>query len=213
MAAFHAAIAAGFGIECDVRLSADGIAMIFHDATLDRMTGVAGAVRAHAATALSLLTLPDGGQIPRLTALLSLTAASATPLLIEVKVDDRQVAPVCAAILADIKATGAATSAIMSFNPLVPRWFATHAPYLPRGLVVTQRNSHGLRGTISRALALALARPDFLACDISDLPSSFTTRARRRGLPVLSWTVRTAEQRDRAARYADQIIFEEEIDG
>jgi hypothetical protein len=27
-------------------------------------------------------------------------------------------------------------------------------------------------------------------------------------LPLLSWTVRTSEQRERAARYADQMIFE-----
>lgn len=211
MAAFRAAIAAGFGIECDVRLSADGVAMIFHDVTLDRLTGEAGSVMTRNAAALGALALPDGGSIPRLAKLLTLTAPNATPLLIEVKVDGRQVGPLCAAILADIKATGAATAAIMSFNPLVPRWFATHAPHVPRGLVVTQRDHPGLRGTVSRTLALALARPDFLACDISDLPSSFATRARRRGLPVLSWTVRTQEQRERAATHADQIIFEEEL--
>ncbi len=209
MAAFRAAIAAGFGIECDVRLSADGVAMIFHDATLDRLTGEAGSVATRDAAALGALSLPDGGPIPRLARLLPLTTASATPLLIEVKVDGHQVAPICTAVLADIKATGTATVAIMSFNPLVPRWFAVHAPHVPRGLVVTQRDSHGLRGIVSRTLALALARPDFLACDISDLPSSLAIRARRRGLPVLSWTVRTLEQRERAGTHADQIIFEE----
>lgn len=210
MAAFRAAIAAGFAIECGVRLSADGVAMIFHDATLDRLTGEAGTVATSNTVALSALALPDGGPIPRLAKLLALTTASATPLLIEVKVDGRQVARICTAVLADIKATGAATVAIMSFNPLVARWFAAHAPHVSRGLVVTQRDSHGLLGAVSRALALALARPDFLACDISDLPSSFAARARHRGLPVLSWTVRTPEQRDRAAHHADQIIFEEE---
>lgn len=211
MAAFRAAIAAGFGIECDVRLSADGVAMIFHDAALDRLTGEAGAVMTHNAAALGTFALPDGGPIPRLAKLLTLTVSNATPLLIEVKVDGRQVGPICAAVLADIQTTGAAIVAIMSFNPLVLRWFATHAPHVPRGLVVTQRDSHGLRDTVSRTLALALARPDFLACDISDLPSSFAARARRRGLPVLSWTVRTPEQRECAATHADQIIFEEEV--
>lgn len=210
MAAFRAAIAAGFGIECDVRLSADGVAMIFHDATLNRLMGKSGSIMAHDSAALGAFALPDGGPIPRLAKLLSLTATSATPLLVEVKVEGRQVGPICNAVLADIKASGTATVGIMSFNPLVPRWFAIHAPHVPRGLVIAQRDHRGLRGSFSRTLALAFARPDFLACDISDLPSPFAARARRRGLPVLSWTVRTPEQRKRAASHADQIIFEEE---
>lgn len=210
MAAFRAAIAAGFGIECDVRLSADGVAMVFHDATLDRLTGQAGAVGARDAVALNALALPDGGPIPRLAELLALVTSSAISLLIEVKVEGRRVGPICSAVLADIKATGGKGIAVMSFNPLVSRWFAIHGPEVPRGLVVTQREKHGLRGAIDRTLALAIARPDFLACDMSDLPSPFATRARRRGLPVLSWTVCTPEQRARAAHYADQIIFEEQ---
>lgn len=210
MAAFRAAIAAGFGIECDVRLSADGVAMVFHDATLDRLLAEVGEVGARDSVALNALTLPDGGSIPRLAKLLALAALCATPLLIEVKVEGRQVSPICSAVLADIKATGGKNVAVMSFNPLVSHWFAIHAPHVPHGLVITQRDNHGLRGAINRALAHAIARPDFLACDISDLPSSFATRARRRGLPVLSWTVCTPDQRTRAAQYADQIIFEEQ---
>lgn len=212
MAAFRAAIAAGYGIECDVRLSADGVAMIFHDATLDRLTGSAGAVGSRDAVALDALALPDGGPIPRLAKVLDLRAPNATPLLIEVKVEGRKVGAICATVLSDIKAKGGGAVAVMSFNPLVPRWFARHAPHVPRGLVVTQQNSHGWRGVVDRALALAVARPDFLACDISDLPSPFAARARHRRLPVLSWTVRTREQHTRAAKYADQIIFEEQSD-
>jgi hypothetical protein len=39
MAAFAAAVAGQYGIECDVRLSRDGVPMVFHDAALARMTG------------------------------------------------------------------------------------------------------------------------------------------------------------------------------
>src|SRR5207302_812759 len=38
--AFDAAIHAGFGIELDVRLSADGAPVVFHDADLGRLCGV-----------------------------------------------------------------------------------------------------------------------------------------------------------------------------
>lgn len=40
--AFEKAAAMGFGIETDVQASKDGVLMIFHDDTLDRMTGVHG---------------------------------------------------------------------------------------------------------------------------------------------------------------------------
>jgi glycerophosphoryl diester phosphodiesterase len=96
----------------------------------------------------------------------------------------------------------------MSFNPEVGAWFARHAPHVLRGLVVTEHGKKGLRGRIERRLFLWRARPDFLAYDVRDLPSRFASRARARGLPVFTWTVRTDSDRARAAAHADQIIFE-----
>ena len=207
MAAFDAAIAEGLGIECDVRASRDGAAIIFHDATLARMAGRDEAVADLSAADLAERSLPDGGAIPSLAALLT-RCGGTTPLLVEVKVDSGPADPLCRAVARDLAAWPGAPVAVMSFNPRVGRWLARHAPGIVRGLVVTQQGKGRLRGAIERALALWIAKPDFLACDIRDLPSPFTTRARRRGLPVLSWTVRSQEQRARAARHADQIIFE-----
>ena len=93
----------------------------------------------------------------------------------------------------------------MSFNPEVGRWFSIHAPQTLRGLVVTEQEKRGPRGELERRLALWRSRPHFLAYDIRDVPSRFAAGARR---PVLTWTVRTAEQRTRATRHADQIIHE-----
>jgi glycerophosphoryl diester phosphodiesterase len=96
----------------------------------------------------------------------------------------------------------------MSFNPEVGAWFARYAPDVLRGLVVTEHGRRGLRGRIERPLFLWRARADFLACDIRDLPSRFAERARSRGLPIYTWTVRSDADRARAAAHADQIIFE-----
>ena len=46
LAAARAAVAGGFAIECDVQLSADGEAMVFHDAALGRLTEAREAVAA-----------------------------------------------------------------------------------------------------------------------------------------------------------------------
>lgn len=208
MAAFDAAIAADLGIECDVRLSRDGIAMVFHDARLARLTGQSGFMSDGMAAQLDQTALADGGAIPRLSALLD-RCGPVTPLLIELKSGDRRVGPLCAAVAADLADRPGASAAIMSFNPLTVRWFARHAPHIVRGLVVTEQGKGKWRGRIARALALWLSKPDFLACDIRDLPTPFATRARRRGLPVLTWTVRSAAERTLAAAHADQIIFEQ----
>jgi glycerophosphoryl diester phosphodiesterase len=100
----------------------------------------------------------------------------------------------------------------MSFNPNVSRWFAEHAPKMVRGLVVTEGDAEGWRaraqGRIERQLALWRARPDFLAYDIRNLPSAFAGAQRDRGLPVLTWTVRTAAQEQTAFACADEAIYE-----
>ena len=208
MAAFDAAIAAGHGIECDVRASRDGVAFIFHDADLQRMTGQPVRIAALPAAALDQMRLPDGGAIPRLSALLA-RCEGRVPMLVEIKAPGRHVAALCAAVARDLAEWSDAPIAIMSFNPHVLRYFARQRKRQLRGLVVTQQNKGAVRGRIERALALWLGRPDFLACDIRDLPSPFADHARRRGLPVLSWTVRSPADHARAGRHADQIIYED----
>lgn len=206
--AFSAALIAGFGAECDVRLSADGIAYVFHDATLERLTGATGPFSARTAAELDTIALIDnGGPIPRLSALLALMAGK-RPLLIEIKIDGVEpVGPLCAAVARDLlDYTGPV--AIMSFDPRVSRWFAAHAPDVARGLVVTEENEKGWWGKCKRTLAMLHAKPDFLAYDIRDLPSPFAARARLENRPVLSWTVRRPEHWQTVRQHADAAIFE-----
>lgn len=207
MAAFKAAIAGGYGIECDVRASRDGVAFVFHDARLDRMAGQDERLSALDSGVLDRVALPDGGMIPRLSALLGYCDGH-VPLLVEIKSEGRDIGPVCRAVAHDLDHWGGGPVAVMSFNPRAMRWFARHRPMQVRGLVITQQGKGRLQRAIERALALWLAKADFVACDIRDLPSALSRRARARGLPVLTWTVRSKGDRHRAAIHADQIIFE-----
>lgn len=206
-AAFAAAIAAGHGIECDVQASRDGEAFVFHDDGLDRLTGERGPIRARTAAALDGIALRDCDErLPRLAEVLALVA-SRVPILIELKAPDQAVAPLCLAVRRALEGYRG-RAAVMSFNPQAVRWFAVHAPRIVRGLVVTEEGRRSLRGRVERRLSLWRARPDFLAYDIRDLPSSFAGAARARGLPVLTWTVRDAAAERIALVHADQIIYE-----
>ncbi len=206
--AFAGAIARGLGIECDVQRSSDGQAMVFHDWELDRLTGETGSLRERSAQQLGSITLSGGVDcIPTLRQVLDQVAGQ-VPILIEVKTRrQRPVSALCLAVRRVLEGYRG-PHAVMGFDPRVSRWFATHSPLTPRGLVITEENDKALPGRIRRHLALWYARPDFLAYDIRDLPSRFAASQRRRGMPVASWTVRSAEHAARAAEHADAPIAE-----
>jgi glycerophosphoryl diester phosphodiesterase len=181
--------------------------MVFHDYELDRLTGGKGPVAALASAELQAIPLRRCGEaMPRLAEALAIVGGRA-PLLIEVKSPDRHLDRLCAAV-AKALAGYEGPVAVMSFNPQVGAWFARYAASVVRGLVVTESGRRGPRGWIERPLALWRARADFLAYDVRDLPSRFAGAARRRGLPVYTWTVRSDSDRARAEAHADQIIFE-----
>lgn len=208
--AFAAAIAAGLGIECDVQRSLDGQAMVFHDYDLGRLTGAQGPVDARTAEQLGRIALTGcTDTIPTLRQMLA-QVAGRVPILIEIKSrrgGSRRIRTICAAVLQALDGY-AGRYAVMSFDPRIVRWFAVHAPQVVRGLVVTEEHGKTLSGTLRRHLALWHARPEFLAYDIRDLPSRFAAAQRARGLPVLTWTVHSAEHRERAQQHADAPIAE-----
>ena len=205
-AAFAAAIAAGSGIELDVQASADGQAMVFHDADLARLADARGALAAWSAAELGQFRLQGSDErIPTLVEILALIGGRA-PLLIEVKSPKRAVGALCRSVAAALQSYIGAVG-VMSFNPEVGHWFARHAPERLRGLVVTEQGK-GLKGLVERPLALWRSRADFLAYDIRDLPSRFADAQRAKGMPVLTWTVRSLADRARAAEHASQIIYE-----
>jgi len=207
LAAFDAAIAQGYGMECDVRASLDGVAFVFHDADLDRLTREKGRLGDRTANLLDAVVLSGTQEcLPRLDTLLHRIDGRA-PLLIEVKAPTRNIVRICRATRRALEGYRGPV-AIMSFNPLVAAWFRREAPHIVRGFVVTEEGKHGLRGKIERTLALWKAKPDFLAYDVRDLPSPFAARARKRGLPVLTWTVRNAAAEAVAFAHADESIFE-----
>lgn len=207
-AAFEAAIQRGFGIECDVQRSSDGQAMVFHDWELDRLTGDCGVVMDRTAKQLAAIPLIGSADtIPTLRQVLDLVAGR-VPLLIEVKSKrEHRVAGLCMAVRRTLEGYRG-PHAVMSFDPRVSRWFAGASPHTPRGLVVTEDGARTLSGNLRRHLALWHARPDFLAYDVRDFPSRFAAAQRARGLPVLTWTVRSAELRAKAAAHADAPIAE-----
>ena len=211
--AFTAAVNAGYALECDVQISADGEAMVHHDDVLGRLTDGAG--RLEAMTTAELKRVPFHRTADRMLTLGDLCdlVADRAAIAIELKSrfdGDHRLAVRVAKVLEGY----AGRAAVMSFDPGPVAALRDLAPERPRGLVAMQRarDSTPDRHAPSPArfvLQAVAARLNFLAYRVQDLPSAIPFTARNvLGLPLLTWTVRTAEDRERAARHADQIIFE-----
>lgn len=85
-AGMRAALREGVGVvEGDVRFTADGTAVLMHDATVDRTTSGRGLVSALSAPAFQRLRLTDGQRPPTLHAVLRLVATYGGHMFVEVK--------------------------------------------------------------------------------------------------------------------------------
>ena len=216
--AFGAAITAGYGIELDVQESADGEAVVFHDATLDRMTGATGPVRARRLADLTQLDL-RGGQtrLPSLPDALALIAGR-VPLLVEVKDQHGALGPVSARLEAAVARAlrdYPGPVAVMSFNPHSMAAMARLAPGIPRGLTTcafTASDWPGVpgrrRARLRRITDFGAVGASFVSHDWTDLGNPALAGLRARKIPVLCWTIRTAEQAAQALTAAQAITFE-----
>lgn len=200
IAAFRAALAVGAGIETDLRLSADGVPMVFHDRDAMRLCGSPAVCSATSADELGTLRLHGGEErIPRLSDLLAL-AAGRVPLLLELK-SEGNAARFAQAVADGLRAYSGPVG-VMSFDPRVAASLAAQAPGIRRGLVLSDRG-----GTLSRWSRMWRARPQFLAVKRTELSQPWVIRARRR-IPVYSWTIHSPEERAQAAVQADALIWE-----
>ncbi|MCP5382632.1 MAG: glycerophosphodiester phosphodiesterase [Kordiimonadaceae bacterium] len=211
LSAFKEAAERGFGIELDVLLSRDNIAMVIHDTELNRLTAHKGSTKDYNAEELSRITLSNSKDtIPTLQHVLSQIGAK-TRILIEIKGDQGHFHQIAEAVWSAIRYYPD-DIAIMSFYPEIIKYFKAYYPGVPRGLVATtlddeQLPKEYLNPDKQQRLIKSLD-VDFIAYDIRTLPNKVTRYCRNHNIPVLTWTVRTDEDRIKAKDYTDNIIFE-----
>lgn len=222
-AAIRAAVVAGYGIEIDVQPSADGVAMVFHDDMLDRLTGATGPIREVSAAGLAALTLIGGEEgIPTLAEVLALVAGR-VPLLIEVKDQHGRMGAVDGALEAAVArdlAGYVGPVALMSFNPHSVMALKAAAPDVPRGIVTCAYRAEDCPELPAEVRDHLRAIPDYAATDACFISHEWDDLDRPRvadlagqGANVLCWTVRDAEAERQARRVADNITFERYLPG
>jgi glycerophosphoryl diester phosphodiesterase len=214
--AVAAAIDAGYAVEVDLRIAADGEAMVFHDSTLGRLTEEGGLVFGRNSAELRRIRFRNTSDRMMDLGQLFEQVDGRTPLLLEIKSEWNNVGPLERRV-ADLLSGYAGPAAVMSFDPNSLVAFIELAPDAPRGIVSERFRHREAWPKLSRWGRFRLrhllhghrSRPQFVAYDIDGLPSAAPLIARYLfGLPLITWTVRTQLDRRRAELFADAMIFE-----
>lgn len=212
LGAFQAACAAGYGIELDVQLSADGEAVVFHDDRLKRMTGRDGRVRDFTAEQLGEMRLAGADEkIPTLLETLAVVGRRAM-IHVELKTPFGEVGPLEQRVH-EVIADHNGPLCVIGFNPYSHAWFADRYPGVLRGLdSYSWDRAPQINEAQRRAFAalehVEIARPHFLALGLDMLPSRKAAEHRARGMPVVAWTVREPAQWAAVKDGCDNLIFE-----
>ncbi|WP_254864080.1 glycerophosphodiester phosphodiesterase family protein [Halovivax gelatinilyticus] len=212
LAAFDAAVAKRYPVELDVRLTEDGVPVVFHDRTLSRLTDRTEPVDAVSWETIRSLRL-DGTdeRIPRLEAALE-SIDGRVPVLVECKHAGTP-GPVESAVIDRLDRYDG-PFAVQSFDPRSLAAIRRRRPDWPRvQLACAFEGRPALpwyqKAAAKRLLGTWYSRPDVVAYEHNALPYWPVSLHRRVGIPVLAWTIRDERDRRRVDPYVDNVIFEE----
>jgi Glycerophosphoryl diester phosphodiesterase len=207
LAAFDAAAENGYGIELDVRLTADDRVVVFHDDDVSRLCGVSGNISEMTWNEIKKLRLLDTNHgIPLLSESL-VTVAGRGPVIVELKQGTRN-RELCERTL-ELISCYSGPILIESFDPRIVAWFRKFAPEITRGQLVCPKEKLSGETPLFAAFALAngltnfLSRPHFIAHSI-DKKSPLIRLAEKLGAMRVAWTATDGSHEDEN----DAVIFE-----
>ena len=217
MSAFAAAKARGFNIELDVHLSDDGVVYVFHDDVLDRLTEGHGPVAGKTYAELKSIAMKGtADRMPTLADVLALVEGK-VGLVVEIKSSFAERQREIVAATARVLSGYGGPVVVKSFDPRQIADLAEIAPELPRGIVAddcsTPEDYNDFRFVPKDLLTSldhhATTKLDFVSYWVKLLPNAVSAKVRQDWkLPLISWTVRNADDRATVAAHADQMIFE-----
>lgn len=212
LASFEAAMEKDFVIELDIQLSSDGVAMVFHDADLERMCGVEGKIWEYTAAELQEMKLMGTEEtIPTFEETLALVNGQ-VPLLVEYKMDKPDTA-VCAAGQALLdKYNGA--YAIQCFDPRALLWYKKNAPQVARGQLAEkfwekeEYEGKALYLVLTYMVTNVATRPDFISYKAIHKDNLSLNICRMLGAKTACYTLKSEEEFNYVNGDFDMYIFD-----
>ena len=209
LGAFENAIKEQTPVELDVHEIADGTLVVFHDKSLQRLTGQDGYIKNLTKDVLSnYKILGSEYSIPTLEEVLSLINGQ-VPVLFELK-NEGKVGSLEKSFWAMIK-DYQGEYAIQSFNPFTLEWFKHNAPSVIRGQISSffkNQNFSFVKRLLLKKMVFnkKISQPHFISYNAQNLPNRYVKKFK--DLPLLAWTIKSQEQYLEILKYCDNIIFE-----
>lgn len=218
--AFSAAMAKGYGIECDLRPALDGTPMVFHDLALRRLVDARGNITEMVPSSLAKLGYKGAKSATHILSLADLLdlVGGKVPILAEIKSEWDTPNQAFLKSIANLARAYKGPLATMSFDPAMINAMNVLAPKLPRGIVSGLYKGAGWwLDTLDRDRAFRLSHllesgpsaPHFFAYHVKALPTPVTRFLREvLSIPLFTWTVRSRSDLATARKWADAPIFE-----
>ena len=209
LAAMQNAIDHDYAIEIDLHPIEDGTPVLFHDETLNRLTGEDGYIKKveNVEQLKKLRLLNTNETIPTLKEALEFVNGQ-VPLLIEIK--DYNMTGTFEKAIYEVLKDYKGEYAVMSFNPYSIKWFKINAPEVVRGLLSCyfkgEKLNSALKFALKRMLLKKVADPQFIAYKWNELPNKHVNKVKH--LPLLAWPVPSQQEYMKVAKHCDNIIFE-----
>ncbi|MGY9007200.1 MAG: glycerophosphodiester phosphodiesterase family protein [Candidatus Pelagibacterales bacterium] len=194
---FLAAVNENYAIECDVVLSKDHEVVVFHDENLKRLCNLDKNVSSLTMNELrSLKIYESNSNIISLDEMLHVVSAH-VPIIIEIK---GKFTPFIEERIQEIIRSYRGPIALKTFNLKSVEWLIKFLPYVYKGLVIDS-NTNNFEAILDLNI-------DFVSCDIEFIESNLVDRLKKKGLPIITWTVDNEDKKKKANLIADNIIFE-----
>lgn len=215
LAAFQRAKEAGYGIELDVHLLADGELAVIHDSDLRRITGSEGCIEDLTSDQLEKFTLCGTTEtIPLFSQVLSLCEGE-VPLIIELKSHEKNYTQLCEKVCS-LMEHYQGSYCLESFDPHCVYWLRKNRPDIVRGQLVinylsskTSKLPWLIKFFLVHQMLNFITFPDFVAYRFCDRKTISNTIVRKLwGAPGVAWTVKTREEFDTALSEKWIPIFE-----
>ena len=194
---FLAAVNENYAIECDVVLSKDHEVVVFHDENLKRLCNLDKNVSSLTMNELRNLKIYESdSNIISLDEMLHVVSAH-VPIIIEIK---GKFTPFIEERIQEIIRSYRGPIALKTFNLKSVEWLIKFLPYVYKGLVIDS-NTNNFEAILDLNI-------DFVSCDIEYIESNLVDRVKKKGLPIITWTVDNEDKKKKANLIADNIIFE-----
>ena len=212
LSAFENALKNNYAIELDVQFTKDKEVVVFHDENLKRMTNDTRNIEDVNYDELKNLRLGNTNEIiPTLEEVLELVD-SKVAILIEIKdcKDYIELSEKTYEILKGYEGN----YAIQSFNPFILEWYKNNASEVIRGQLsgTFTEGSESLNSFEKFALKNMLlnfkSKPNYIGYELEGIPKSKLESLRKKGVPIIVWTVKNKEDMEKAYKYSDNITFE-----